>query len=107
MEQVLQELQHYPEAWSGIELTPVIAYGFRVYRNNSHLNMHLDKPGSHIISLILHIDHSIDSEPWPVTIEDFNGSEWRSTDSQSFLFGFVACVRLTKQSCSAAICLHN
>lgn len=74
-QRVLEELQHYPETWVGMELTPVRAYGFRLYRNNSQLLMHIDKSQTHVVSFILHIDSSEDSEPWPILIEDFNGSK--------------------------------
>ena len=40
------------------------AYGLRIYRNESRLNMHVDQSGTHIISAILHVDHDEDSEPW-------------------------------------------
>ena len=50
------------------------AYGFRLYRNNSKLFMHLDKPNTHVISFILHIDSSDDAEPWPIVIEDYHGN---------------------------------
>jgi hypothetical protein len=59
-----------------MELTPVTAYGFRLYRNGSTLDMHVDKPQSHVISFILHIDSSEDAEPWPILIEDFHGSKY-------------------------------
>ena len=36
--------------------------------------MHIDKSETHIISCILHIDHSEDSEDWPILIEDFQGN---------------------------------
>jgi len=72
--QVLQELHAYPEAWAGMDLIPYRAYGFRVYRNQSALWMHVDKPQTHVLSFILHIDSSEDSEPWPIFIEDFNGN---------------------------------
>ena len=36
--------------------------------------MHIDKSETHIISCILHIDHSEDSEDWPIVIEDFQGN---------------------------------
>lgn len=36
--------------------------------------MHVDRSRTHIISSILHIDHSEDSEPWPIVIEDFQGN---------------------------------
>jgi predicted 2-oxoglutarate/Fe(II)-dependent dioxygenase YbiX len=45
-----------------------------VYRNNSSLHMHVDKVKTHVISCILHVDHSEDSEPWPIFIEDFQGN---------------------------------
>ena len=70
---VLLELQGYAEAWSGMELTAYRAYGFRLYRNESKLHMHVDKMQTHIISFILHIDSSDDAEPWPIFIEDFQG----------------------------------
>jgi len=70
---VLHELRGYAEAWSGLELTPYRAYGFRLYQNNSQLTMHVDKMQTHVISFILHIDSSDDAEPWPIFIEDFDG----------------------------------
>ena len=70
---VLNELKEYAEEWSGIELTPHTAYGFRLYQNHSQLLMHVDKMQTHIISFILHIDSSEDAEPWPIFIEDFHG----------------------------------
>lgn len=72
-QRVLKELHPYPETWAGVELTPEIAYGFRLYRNQSQLFVHVDKPETHVISFILHIDSSEDAEPWPILIEDFNG----------------------------------
>ncbi|KAG7374256.1 hypothetical protein IV203_013351 [Nitzschia inconspicua] len=71
---VLEELQHFPETWVGLELQPHRAYGFRLYRNNSQLFMHIDKSQTHIVSFILHIDSSDDAEPWPIAIEDFQGN---------------------------------
>lgn len=65
---VLDELQAFSEGWAGISLTPAIAYGFRLYQNNSILNMHVDKPQTHVISMIYHID-SESLEPWPIFIE--------------------------------------
>ena len=71
---ILNELLPLHEAWSGVQLTPNNAYGLRVYRNGSHLNMHVDKTNTHIISSILHVDHDADGEPWPIVIEDFQGN---------------------------------
>ena len=65
----------YPETWSGMELTANNAYGFRLYRNNSRLHVHVDKAQTHIVSFIYHIDSSDDAEPWPLLIEDLQGSK--------------------------------
>lgn len=73
-QQVLEELKPMHEEWAGVELEGAIAYGLRVYRNDSRLLMHVDKSKTHIISCIFHIDHSEDSEPWPIVIEDFQGN---------------------------------
>ena len=62
------------EAWSGVKLIPNNAYGLRVYRDGSQLNMHIDKSNTHIISSILHVDHDGNEEPWPLIIEDFQGN---------------------------------
>lgn len=71
---VLKELKPLHEKWSGVPLVGEIAYGLRVYQNNSRLLMHVDRAATHVISCILHIDHSEDSEPWPIIIEDFQGN---------------------------------
>lgn len=75
-QRVLEELQHYSETWAGMELTPVIAYGFRLYRNQSSLYTHVDKSQTHVLSFILHIGKSEDAEDWPILIEDFDGSKF-------------------------------
>lgn len=71
---VLNELETYPEAWTGMQLTANNAYGFRLYRNTSRLHVHVDKTETHVISFILHIDSSDDAEPWPILIEDLQGT---------------------------------
>jgi len=71
---VLYELEPFHEAWAGIDLEPHTAYGFRLYRNESSLLMHVDKSDTHIISCILHIDSSDDAEDWPIVIEDYYGN---------------------------------
>mmetsp|Transcript_30016 Transcript_30016/g.34877 ORF Transcript_30016/g.34877 Transcript_30016/m.34877 type:complete len:350 (+) Transcript_30016:77-1126(+) len=73
-QRTLDELKPMHEKWAGVDLIGEIAYGLRVYRNNSRLLMHVDKSRTHVISCILHIDHSEDSEPWPIVIEDFQGN---------------------------------
>ena len=73
--EILESLKPLHEAWiGGVELVPYYAYGLRVYRNDSNLLMHVDKPDTHVISSILHVDHGENDEPWPLVIEDFNGN---------------------------------
>jgi hypothetical protein len=60
MQRVLQELRHYAETWAKVPLTPHLAYGFRLYQNQSQLFMHVDRMQTHIVSFILHIDSSED-----------------------------------------------
>lgn len=60
--------------WGGGELVPTSAYGVRVYLNTSSLVMHYDRVETHVISSIVHIDHDADSEPWPLDIEDHDGT---------------------------------
>ena len=71
---VLETLKPMHEEWAGVPLQGALAYGLRAYRNSSSLLMHVDKSLTHIVSCILHIDHSADSEPWPIIIEDFRGN---------------------------------
>jgi hypothetical protein len=72
-QRVLHDLRHYAQEWSGMELVPFQAYGFRLYQNQSALYMHVDRILTHVISFILHIGSSDDAEPWPIFIEDFHG----------------------------------
>jgi len=71
---IVNSLLPLHEAWSGVKLVPNNAYGLRVYRDGSNLNMHVDKTSTHIISSILHVDHGDNDEPWPIIIEDFQGN---------------------------------
>ena len=73
-QEILNELLPLHQAWAGVELVANNAYGLRVYRNGTNLNMHLDKAQTHIISSILHVDHGENDEPWPIVIEDFHGN---------------------------------
>jgi hypothetical protein len=49
-QRVLAELHPYVEAWSGLELTPYRAYGFRLYQNQSQLTMH----GMYCVKFVCH-----------------------------------------------------
>lgn len=41
--EIMEEMKHLHEEWSGLQLTPRSAYGLRLYRNGSSLAMHYDK----------------------------------------------------------------
>eukprot|EP00591_Stephanopyxis_turris_P000736 CAMPEP_0195512032 /NCGR_PEP_ID=MMETSP0794_2-20130614/4143_1 /TAXON_ID=515487 /ORGANISM="Stephanopyxis turris, Strain CCMP 815" /LENGTH=282 /DNA_ID=CAMNT_0040639747 /DNA_START=300 /DNA_END=1148 /DNA_ORIENTATION=+ len=75
-QKVMDALKPMHESWAGMPLIGSTAYGLRIYRNESVLNMHVDKSESHIISCILHVGHDDDpdSEDWPIVIEDFQGN---------------------------------
>ena len=73
-EMILHELQGLHEQWVSAELTPVVAFGMRVYRNQSQLLMHVDNPNTHIVSSILHIGSSEDAQEWPLVLEDYAGN---------------------------------
>lgn len=71
---VLEEMRPLFERWGGVDLEGSVAYGIRAYRNGSNLLMHVDKPTTHVVSGIYHVDRSEDAEPWPIVIEDFRGN---------------------------------
>lgn len=71
---ILEELQDLHEQWVSAKLTPTVAYGMRVYQNQSQLLMHLDNPSTHIVSSILHIGSSEDAQEWPLVLEDYTGN---------------------------------
>jgi len=73
-DEIVEELLPLHEAWSGVKLIPYVSYGLRVYRGNISLDMHIDRPDTHVISSILHVDHGEHDEPWPIVIEDFLGN---------------------------------
>ena len=73
-DRAMEEMLPIHEAWSGVDLVPNNAYGLRVYRNQSNLQMHVDESATHVISSILHVDHDPDGEPWPLVIEDLRGN---------------------------------
>merc|ERR1719453_2852122 len=74
-DEAMTKLLPLHEEWSGVDLTPSMTYGVRIYRNESELLMHVDRTDTHIISSIFHIDHHYDDDnnPWPIEIEDYKG----------------------------------
>ncbi|KAL7553962.1 hypothetical protein ACHAWF_017920 [Thalassiosira exigua] len=74
VDRAMRELLPLQEAWARTELVANNAYGLRVYRNNSNLQMHVDESATHVISSILHVGHDPEGEPWPLVLEDLKGN---------------------------------
>lgn len=55
---------------SELELTS--CYGIRRYSRGSKLRMHVDTVTTHVVSVILNVDQSVD-EDWPLEIKGHNG----------------------------------
>jgi len=95
--EILHGMKPLFEEWAGVPLKPAIAYGLRIYQNESALLMHVDKIEDHVISAILHVGHEYDDdkEPWPIVIESFDGTTQASSEVAKFL-GFKphACMRI-------------
>ncbi|KAL9182265.1 LOW QUALITY PROTEIN: hypothetical protein ACHAXT_012917 [Thalassiosira profunda] len=68
----MEEMLPIHEAWSGVALKPNNAYGLRVYRNQSNLQMHVDESSTHVISSFY--THDPEGDPWPLVIEDLHGN---------------------------------
>jgi prolyl 4-hydroxylase len=68
-ESLFNELAPICAQWCGKELLPSAVYGIRRYRRGTSLEVHRDRPKTHIISAILNIAQSVD-EDWPLEIED-------------------------------------
>ena len=72
-EKVFKTLGPLAEEWAGgIKLIPTAIYGIRRYLNNSWLISHLDRPSSHVISVIMNIAQDVEEE-WPLYIKDHEG----------------------------------
>ena len=66
-------MQKLVEDWVGIGVDPMVCYGVRVYEPGATLSAHVDRFESHILAAIINIDQVI-SEPWPLVIQDHNGT---------------------------------
>lgn len=73
---VLAEMRAPLEAWAGVPLEPVCAYGVRSYNRGTCLAVHQDRVDTHIVSAVIHIsdvsDRGADGEPnpWPLRLVD-------------------------------------
>ena len=66
-------LQPRHEEWSGMRLVGTYCYGIRVYQRGTFLHTHVDRPGTHIISSTICVDHRL-NDAWPLHIEDVDGN---------------------------------
>uniref|UniRef100_A0A6C0LXX5 Fe2OG dioxygenase domain-containing protein n=1 Tax=viral metagenome TaxID=1070528 RepID=A0A6C0LXX5_9ZZZZ len=57
------------EEWSKLKLKTTAMYGIRTYRRDSSLKMHCDRPQTHVISAIIHVEDDSE-ESWPLKIVD-------------------------------------
>lgn len=71
---ILEELKEMHQQWVSKELQPIVAFGLRVYQNESQLLMHLDNPTTHVVSSILHVASSEDAQDWPLVLQDYEGN---------------------------------
>jgi hypothetical protein len=71
-ENIMEELRPMHEAWAGVSLTSIMAYGLRAHHNNSILSMHVYRAETHTISFISYVDSSENAEQWPIFMEDFD-----------------------------------
>jgi Rps23 Pro-64 3,4-dihydroxylase Tpa1-like proline 4-hydroxylase len=72
-QEILKRLQPLHEEWSGVKLTPIAAYGMRVYGPGQTLRLHCDRVETHVISSSLNIASDLDG-PWPLAIQDHEGA---------------------------------
>jgi len=73
---VLEALRPAHEHWCGMKLEESACYGFRVYQRGTYLHNHVDRTRTHIVSSTICVDYRLD-EPWPLYIEDINGSAYQ------------------------------
>jgi len=74
LDQLSEKLLPLAEKWANIKLEHTSTYGIRRYTNGSTLASHVDIFHTHVISAILNIGQSVDSD-WPLYIMDNNGGQ--------------------------------
>lgn len=67
-QEILDRLRAVHERWAGVPLRPVAAYGMRIYRSGQSVDMHIDRPGTHVISSMLAVAQDVD-DPWPLQLD--------------------------------------
>ena len=68
-QRLFRELEPILENWCGKKLLASQIYGIRRYHQGTSLDMHRDRPKTHIISAILNVEQNVE-EGWPLEIED-------------------------------------
>lgn len=71
---VFKDLKDMMSAWAGgMELKGTSCYGVRTYQRDSYLHLHVDTAATHVISGIMNVNQSVQSE-WPLEILDHSGA---------------------------------
>lgn len=68
---ILHWLQPVHEEFARVPLVPSNVYGMRIYVSGNTLDLHVDRPDTHVISSVLQVAQDVD-EPWPLVIEREN-----------------------------------
>jgi len=76
--QLTDKLLPLAEEWANVKLEFTSLYGIRRYTNGSELAAHVDRFYTHIISAILNIGQSVESD-WPLYIMDNDGGQHKVT----------------------------
>lgn len=58
----------------GVDLEPTALYGMRVYKEGAFLNPHVDREETHALSLVMNIAQGGVREPWPLEVDDMEGT---------------------------------
>lgn len=61
---LLEDLRPLHEAWAGVELEPVAAYGLRLHQVDDTVPLHVEHTNTHVVSSMLVVDQDGDT-PWP------------------------------------------
>lgn len=88
---ILTHLIPMHQRWAGVELQPVAAYGMRIYREGQRVEMHIDRPATHVISSMMVVAQDVDA-PWPLHLDvDDRRHELYVQPGQMLLYEGASC----------------
>jgi len=65
---LLRWLKPLHQEFAGVPLVAENVFGLRIYGEGNTLEMHVDRPATHVVSSVLQVAQDVD-EPWPLMIE--------------------------------------